>query len=237
MAPAPRPRAAWPNCSAPASAPSSAPWEAGVPAPSRPGCADTGAPCPRGLRWPGRGRRGHVLHRQLCAVDDAGARRARAGALPAAPCPSTTRRGWRSLRAELQQVRGRLEREHLTVRLPTACCRRPPLPRRALCGLRSGSGWPRFEPTVLPDSAARRTVLDSFFGQVVGCPSQRADRAPDRCRGRAHPRRPGRGAGFSARPPGRSAASVPEAPAPALPRPQRPVPPRSCGLSAERTRK
>ncbi|MBB5204933.1 dienelactone hydrolase [Inhella inkyongensis] len=70
--------------------------------------------------------------------------------------------------AELQQVRDRLEREHLTVRAYRfAGDRHCRAERFAAYAQALG---PRFEPTVLPDSAARRTGLDSFFGQVVGCP-------------------------------------------------------------------
>ena len=79
------------------------------------------APRARGVRRPGRGRHRHVLHRQLRAHDDARARDARAGAVPAVA--AAERSGRARDRARRARARARASR-----------ARRPDGPRLSLRG-------------------------------------------------------------------------------------------------------
>ena len=105
-----------------------------------------------GVRRPGRRRDRHVLHRQLRAVDDARARDARAGAVPAVA--AARRSGRHADRPdELAAVRARLEREDLTVMAyrfeGDTFCRRsasPPTQRRSATAS-SGACCPTARPT------------------------------------------------------------------------------------------
>ena len=171
-----RPRRAPPSSSAPASAPSSARLPANASSPVTHWLRALARAGARGMRRPRRRRDRHVLHRQLRADDDAGARDAGAGAVAAVAAarriPPASRSRPTSSRPCASGSSARISPSSPIASRATV------LPGGALRRLRAALG-DRFVARVLPDSAANTDVAP-FFAQVRAVPAQRGDGAPDR---------------------------------------------------------